>query len=137
MTIYRNRKLFFWIGLSAIVLLYALYYVFFLYGIALSMPLRGRHVVKFLFIAAVYLAGAFCVRRFAAPWMLRIWHGVYLLILVLLVLFGVYDWLIARTALELRGIADSLAEFLVSPILYVAMGIMGRRAVFEDRPDGQ
>jgi hypothetical protein len=125
----RRNKLIFWIGLAAIALLYGLYYVFFLYGIAQGMSLHGRHVIKFLFVAVVYVVGALCLKGFAAAWMLRIWRITYLVILLLLVVFGLFDWLVARTALELREIADNLLEFLVSPILYVAMRILGRRAI--------
>jgi hypothetical protein len=125
----RRNRLIFWIGLAAISLLYGLYYVFFLYGIAQGMPLRGRHVIKFLFVAVVYVVGALCLKGFAAAWMLKVWRITYLVILFLLVVFGLFDWLVARTALELREIADNLLEFLVSPILYVAMRILGGRAM--------
>ena len=110
-----------------IIVLYALYYVFFLYGRALTMPLHERHMVKFLFAFSVYVTGAICLRGSAAPWMRQLWHVVYLCVLLLLVGLGVYDWLVARTWLELREVADNLQEFLVSPLLYVAMGILGRR----------
>jgi hypothetical protein len=52
-----------------------------------------------------------------------------LLVLVGLLLLGFYDWGIARAPLSIRIVADDLQEFLVSPILYVAMGIIGRRMV--------
>ena len=110
-----------------IVVLYSLYYVFFLYGLSLNMPLHERHIVKFLFTFSVYVVGAVCLRGFAMPWMRQLWHWIYLAILVLLLGLGAYDWLVARTWLELRVVADNLQEFLVSPLLYVAMGILGRR----------
>jgi hypothetical protein len=122
----RKQQLIFWMGLLLIAGLYGLYYVFFLYGIALDMSLRGRHVLKFLFTISVYATGAFCLRGFAVPWMRWIWHGTYLVILVLLVGLGLYDWLVARTSLGVREVADNLQEFLVSPLLYVAMRIVGR-----------
>jgi hypothetical protein len=123
----RRKGVFFWGGLIAILLLFCLYYVFFLYGVSMEMPIRGRHVIKFLFIVLVYASGAICLRKFAPSWMIRVWHGVYLLILLLLILLGVYDWTIARAPVPVREIADTLQEFLVSPILYVAMRIISER----------
>ena len=117
----RKKKLIFWIGLLVIAALYGLYYLFFLYGISLDMPLRGRHVLKFLFILLVYGVGFLCLRGFAEPWMVRTWHAAYLLIVLILLGLGGYDWLIARTPLALREIAGSLQDFLVSPLLYVAL----------------
>jgi len=119
-----RRKQWFWTGLILISILYCLYYVLFLYRMALDMPIRGRHVVKFLFILLVYGAGVFCLRKWGMPWMLRVWHLCYLLIALFLLLLGGYDWTIARTPASVRSIADSLQVFLVSPILYVAMRIV-------------
>jgi len=119
-----RRKQWFWTGLILISILYCLYYVLFLYHMALDMPIRGRHVVKFLFILLVYGAGVFCLRKWGMPWMLRVWHFCYLLIVFFLLLLGGYDWTIARTPASVRSIADSLQVFLVSPILYVAMRIV-------------
>ena len=123
----RRKKLFFWIGLVLIVVFYSLYFLFFLYRIAQDMPIRGRHIVKLLFIVLTYMTGVVCLKKYAEPWMMRIWHGFYLLILCLLLCLGAYDWTIARTPLSVREIADSLQEFLVSPVLYVALGIFNRR----------
>jgi hypothetical protein len=123
-----RKKLFFWIGLVLIVVFYSLYFLLFLYRIAQDMPIRGRHIVKLLFIVLTYVTGVVCLKRYAEPWMMRIWHGFYLLILCLLLCLGAYDWTIARTPLSVREIADSLQEFLVSPVLYVALGIFNRRA---------
>ncbi len=116
-----KKKLIFWIGLLVIAALYGFYYLFFLYGISLDMPLRGRHILKFLFILGVYGVGFLCLRGFAEPWMLRTWHAAYLLILLVLLGLGGYDWMIARTPLALREIAGSLQDFLVSPLLYVGL----------------
>jgi len=91
---------------------------------ALTMPIHGRHVVKFFFILMVYGAGFACLRKWGMPWMLRVWHIVYLLIVFFLLMLGGYDWVIARTPASVRSIADSLPGFLVSPILYVAMRIV-------------
>jgi len=119
-----RRKQWFWTGLILISILYCLYYVLFLYRMALDMPIRGRHVVKFLFILLVYGAGVFCLRKWGMPWMLRVWHLCYLLIALFLLLLGGYDWTIARTPASVRSVADSLQVFLISPILYVAMRIV-------------
>ena len=119
-----NKKRWFWTGLILISVLYSLYNVLFLYRMELYMPIRGRHVVKFLFILMVYGVGFFYLRKWGMPWMLRVWHMCYLLIVLFLLLLGGYDWTIARTPESVRSIADSLQVFLISPILYVAMRIL-------------
>jgi hypothetical protein len=126
--IHAKSKLFFWIGLSVIALFYCLYYLFFMYGMFLGMPLRVRHLIKFVFILMAYGVGTWSLKKYGAAWMLRTWHILYLVTLCLLVLLGIYDWGFARAPLSVRGIADSLQEFLVSPILFVAVSLVGRLA---------
>lgn len=128
MKVHRRKTFYFWSGLILIALLYSAYYLFFLYGLSLTMPLRARHVMKFLFILAVYGVGLLGLRRSAAGWVVRSWHFCYVLGLLLLLLLGAYDWMIARTPLSLREVADDVQEFLVSPVLYVALGLLSRRS---------
>jgi len=119
-----SRKMYFWIGLAVMLILYCLYYFCFIYGLAYEIhSLRARHFVKLIFILACYAVGVITLRRLTTGWMLRLWHLIYLICLILLLLLGIYDWSIARTPLQVRMVADNLQEFLVSPLLYVAMGL--------------
>jgi len=58
---------------------------------------------------------------------MKVWNVVYLGVLLLLVLLGIFDWGIARVPLDIRVVADDLQELLISPLLYVGMGLLGRR----------
>lgn len=119
-----RKKQWFWTGLVLICIVYGFFNVLYLYKLELYLSIRGRHVVKFLSILLVYGVGVYCLRRWGAPWMLRVWHGCYLTIVLLLLLLGGYDWTIARTPAAVRALADSLHAFLISPVLYVAMRIV-------------
>jgi len=121
-----KQRILFWIGLLAITLLYCLYYFYFIYGLSREISQRAVHVVKFLFILLAYGAGTMGLRQRAAGWMMQIWHLLYAVALLLLVSLGIYDWGVARAPLALRGIADDLQEFLISPLLYVGIAILNR-----------
>ena len=118
-----KKSLFFWSGLGAMLVLYFLYYFYFINDIAHEVPLRGRHLIKLLFILTCYGIGVFALGKFAGGWVVRLWHMVYLVCLFLMLGLGIYDWAVARTPLPVRMVADNLQEFLVSPLLYVAMGL--------------
>jgi hypothetical protein len=122
----RTSALFFWTGLGVITLLYALYYLLFLYDVFITMPLHGRHLVKFLFIVLAFLAGNYCMKRYAPAWMLRTWRVIYIVGLGLLLLLGCYDWLVMRVPLTIRGVADDVQELLVSPLVYIGINILAR-----------
>ncbi|HEY8967671.1 MAG TPA: hypothetical protein VIM64_01225 [Puia sp.] len=119
-----KTKYWFWVGLVLICALYCLYYVLFLYRMAVEMPIRRRHVIKFIFILLVYGAGFISLRRWGMPWMIRVWHLCYLFIVIALLLLGGYEWVNSRAPAALRSVADSLQVLLISPILYVGMRII-------------
>jgi hypothetical protein len=129
-----KTRFFFWLGLIVLTFLYGLYYFYFLNGLAFTLALRARHLVKFLFILCAYGIGAFALPKVAAGWVMRIWHVVYGIGLLLLILLGLYDWGIARAPLGIREVADDLQELLVSPILYCVIAILNRSL---DRLTGQ
>jgi hypothetical protein len=121
-----KKQPFFWFGLAAITLLYCLYYLYFLNNVSHDMPLRTRHIIKFLSILIAYGIGTYTLRKYTTGWIMQIWHAAYAIILCLLLLLGIYDWGIARVPVQIRGIADNLQEFLISPVLYVVIGIINR-----------
>jgi hypothetical protein len=59
--------------------------------------------------------------------MMKIWHFCYILALTLLLLIGIWDWIFWIDSIQVRNIANSLHEILISPILYIAMGIINSR----------
>lgn len=123
---FKHSRILFWIGLVAIVALYCTYYLYFIYGLSREIPLRAMHFMKFVFILAAYGLGVLGLRGRAAGWKMRVWHWVYLAGLCFLVGLGVYDWAVDRVVLSIRGVADTVLEFLVSPVLYVGLGLLAR-----------
>jgi heme A synthase len=124
-----KKRLYFWGGLLAISFLYCLYYLYFIFNLSREIPLKARHVIKFLFILIAYGIGVFSLKRNTAAWMMQIWHALYAIVLLMLLSLGIYDWAVARAPLQIRIIADDLQEFLVSPILYVGIGLIGKRLI--------
>ena len=119
-----KQKRYFLFGLLAICTTYILYYLVFLYNLSHDMSLKSRHVVKFCSIIITYFIGMMAFRKNGPSWILQVWHICYGSIILLLLILGGYDWAIARTPEQLRIIADNLQEFLISPILFVAIGTL-------------
>jgi hypothetical protein len=121
----KNQRYFF-LGLAGLTLLYCLYYLYFIYVLAPELPLKARHLIKFFAIILAYVIGTFSLRKYTFEWMMQIWHWIYWIILAILLILGAYDWLIERTPLQVRIVADDLQDFLVSPILYVGIGLLNK-----------
>jgi hypothetical protein len=123
-----NKRLFFLIGLLAITLIYFLYNVFLVdVDYYRSIPSKIRHINKFGSILLVYWVGIWTLKKYTILWMMQIWHGVYAVTVVALIFIGLYDWRFGMISIPVRNIASALHEFLISPILYVGMGILNSR----------
>jgi hypothetical protein len=127
MAVWPKKKAAFWIGLLAMILVYCLYYLYFIYGLSREVSLRAMHVLKFLFVLIAYGVGMLGLRRNLSSGLIQLWNLIYAVCLLLLVLLGGYDWLFGRAPLAIRGIADNIEELLVSPILYVVISIVSYR----------
>jgi len=123
----REGRKFFLIGLTVIVLLYILYYLVFVYDVFLIVPMRVRQLIKFGFIVLIYGTGVWALRRDTARWIMKIWHLLYGCTFMFLILLGVFDWWLARTSMGVREVAGNLHEFLISPVLYIVIGLLRRR----------
>jgi len=123
-----NKRLFFLIGLLAITLIYFLYNVFLVdVDYYRSIPSKIRHINKFGSILLVYWVGIWTLKKYTILWMMQIWHGVYAVTVVILIFIGLYDWRFGMISIPVRNIASALHEFLISPILFVGMGILNSR----------
>jgi hypothetical protein len=123
-----NKRLFFLIGLLAITLIYFLYNIFLVdVDYYQSIPRKIRHINKFGSILLVYGVGTWTLKKYTIHWMMQIWHVVYAVTVIALIFIGLYDWRFGVISIQLRNIASALHEFLISPILFVGMGILNSR----------
>jgi hypothetical protein len=122
-----NRRILFFCGLLAIIIIYSLYNLVFLNrAFYYSVPRGMRHVVKLGAIAFVYVVGLLVFRRGAPRWLLSIWHLAYAAATLLLLSIGAYDGLLHTVSYPVRGFADTVEECLVSPAPYVVLWLVCR-----------
>jgi len=117
-------KYIFIFGLVAICIMYSLYRVYFDITYVPDIPGKVKHANKFLFVLIVYGIGTLTLRRYMVAWMMLIWHLIHIIFISSLLLIGFYDWLHGDITEQIRNVANSVFEFLISPVLYVSMGIV-------------
>jgi cell shape-determining protein MreD len=103
---------------------YSLYRVYFDITYVPDIPGKVKHANKFLFVLIVYGIGTLTLRRYMVAWMMLIWHLIHIIFISSLLLIGFYDWLHGDITEQIRNVANSVFEFLISPVLYVSMGIV-------------
>lgn len=119
-----NRHIY-WIGFIVIVVIYSLYNLYLVdVGYYQDIPRKMRHVGKFAAILTIYATGTFTLRKYTAEWMMFIWHIVHIVIIVLLLLAGIYDWMFGGLSIQMHNLANTLFEFLISPLIYIGVGIL-------------
>jgi len=122
-----KRQLFFFVGLLSIIILYSLYNVWLVTAEYMDATSKWvRHVIRFVVFLVVYGMGVFAFRKRCPDWLMQIWHSLYALVAVLLVLMGILGWFTGIPPFLLH-MGTSLYEFLISPVPYVVMAIINRK----------
>lgn len=121
-----NRQLYI-IGLITIILVSALYYTYFKEAEAGAMPTKIKHLSKFALVAVVYGIGTYILSKIFTSWMMALWHLIYIGVIIVLLSIGFYYWWEGDASIDVKRGANTLYEFLISPVLYVAMGIFHYR----------
>jgi hypothetical protein len=122
-----SRRKYILLGLLAIVIVYSLYNLCLVYvSYYDAIPRKVRHLNRFLSILIVYGIGYYSFKKYGVKWMSDIWNVIYAAVVILLVLIGIYDWSLGPASMQVRNIAKTLHEFLISPILYAVILIINK-----------
>ena len=115
------------VGLVAVIVVYAVYKLVLCDPRFLEDTSRAfRHFMKFGIAIAVYGLGVFAFHRNSQGWVLSVWHILYVGMLVLLTLMGVFDAVGGGLPMVARGLTTTLFEFLISPVPLVVLVVVNR-----------
>ena len=130
MSLYRTERLRWVGGLVVILIVYTLYYLYFVdHQGYYDINRKLRHVIKFFATVSVYLLGTFHLGKIRQSWMNMLWHTIHLSLLCVIMGIGIYDWTFGMVGDAIKTMAATFQEFLISPVLYVGMGILDERLV--------
>ena len=127
MKLYKSDKIRFIFGLVFVFIFYTSYYLLIVDNRDTEVLSRKiRHIITFLFTIAVYFIGTLHLGKLKARWMASIWHIVHISGLCIITLIGIIDWFILsdQPHMKLSWLARTIQELLISPVLYVGMGLL-------------
>jgi hypothetical protein len=116
----------YWRGMLLMVLVYTLVQLLF-YHPPFALPAwvqTYRQVFRWVTITIVYVTGIYVLKNSSEAWLLYLWNLVHLVVIGYLLLLAAYEYLIAPVPYGLRASVEPIVEFLVSPIIYIGMGIL-------------
>jgi hypothetical protein len=115
------------LGLVAIILVYTLYYMLFVYVSYFNdIPRKVRHISRLISIIIVYGIGYCAFKKYDVKWIRSIWNFVYFTVVIMLILIGIYDWSFGPASAQTRNVAKTMHELLISPVLYAGILIINR-----------
>lgn len=126
MNLYKSNKVSFIIGLLLIIIIYSIHYLYFLDNVDLVISKKARHLGTFITTIIIYFIGTFHLGKLPNTWMSTLWHLIHISGLCILSILGIFDWFISEISLSLRSFAHSIQELLLSPVLYVCMGLLNK-----------
>lgn len=124
MKLYKSHKIRFFAGLFLILIVYTLYYLLFVDTAPIKIPTFNKHFITLSTTLIIYFIGTFHLGKLPDNWMSFVWHITHITGLFILSALGLYDWLINDLSLNLKSFARSIKEILISPVLYVGMGLI-------------
>ncbi|ULC58307.1 hypothetical protein MBM09_10280 [Flaviramulus sp. BrNp1-15] len=75
---------------------------------------------------AVYFVGTIHLGKLEDTWMSTLWHLIHISGLFIITSLGLFDWFVLEISKSLKHLAYTIQEILISPVLYVAMGLLNR-----------
>jgi hypothetical protein len=116
----------FWVGLLVIFLIYTAYWVLLAENkSALKIPAIYRHILKMAVVFAVYFSGTYFLGKLPQKWLIQLWHFIHITLISILIFLWLWHFGIKNLPLYFRRLGFSIHEFLISPLLYLATGILG------------
>ncbi|KJD36589.1 hypothetical protein PW52_02785 [Tamlana sedimentorum] len=128
MKIYKSDKVRFIAGLILIVIVYSWNGLFFITENQewMKLPKLTFHLIRFGVTIVVYFIGTYHLGKIKESWMSTIWHLVHVSGLIIITSLGLFDWFIMEIPRALKSFAHNVQEILISPVLYVAMGLLNK-----------
>lgn len=128
MKLYKSDSVKFISGLIFIIIIYSWYYLYFMNdeGSWKSYSNLAFHLIRFGTTIAVYFVGTFHLGKLKDSWMSSLWHLVHVSGLIIITSMGLFDYFILEISRNLKEFAHTIQEILISPVLYVAMGLLNK-----------
>ena len=126
----KSQKFWLLVSLSAMMLVYSIYFLLVREPfIQQHWPLnrKVRHVVQWVGILLVYAFGIVYFKKCPQQWQLQLWNILHWIFIPLLALLGLYDWATTNgLPIGLRLLAQSFGEALISPVFFVSIMLLQR-----------
>lgn len=123
----KSDKIRFVSGLIFICIIYSCYQIFFKENNDIGLiPRKLRDIIRFSVTVGIYFVGTFHLGKLKDTWMSSIWHIVHISGLCIITTIGLYYWVFTDMAKSVIHFANSIQHILISPILYISLGLLNR-----------
>ncbi len=118
----------YWKGLLALIPLYTIaQLIYYLPTTDIPIPINIFPLSPvWILISIIFLTGWWILKKIGVQWIISIWKGVHIMIIGIVLIILVGNKAFDKVPLGSLSSVRPMIEFLISPILYIALGIMYR-----------
>jgi hypothetical protein len=118
----------YWKGFAALLLAYTLLQLVYYVPTKSLSEVVGKTTFSplWLLLVMVYVAGAWILSRTGVGWLNVLWHLVHISLISFVLLVLAYGRLIGPVPYGIAAAVRPILEFLISPVLYLAVGLLYR-----------
>ncbi len=118
----------YWKGLLALIPLYTIaQLIYYLPTTDIPIPINIFPLSPvWLLISIIFLTGWWILKKIGVQWIISIWKGVHIMIIGIVLIILVGNKAFDVGPLGILSSVRPMIEFLISPILYIALGIIYR-----------
>ena len=116
----------YWTGLVLLLVGYLLLQLLYFYPTnALPEAVKGFPLSPvWCLLAMVYLAGGWILNQVGVRWQRAVWHVVHILLISYAMMVLAFGRFIGSVPYSIHSTVRPILEFLISPVLYIAMGLL-------------
>lgn len=128
---------FYWQGFIVVLVAYSIIYLTDYSSVLIlpHNPVLAKQITRWFAIALVYGSGIFVLRKTKVIWLSSLWHLIHLALFGYLLMIGFYELLIAPVPYAIRASVAPIVEFLISPFLYLLMGVLHHTLIISQSND--
>jgi hypothetical protein len=118
----------YWKGFAALLLAYTLLQLVYYVPEAMMPEVVKKTTFSpiWLLLVVVYAAGGWILSKTGVGWMRALWHIVHISLIAFAMLVLAYGRLIGPVPYGIAASVRPILEFLISPVLYLAVGLLYR-----------
>lgn len=100
-----------------------------------DLPRKINHLLKAFLLLTISGIGYLPFRKMKMNWTIQLWTLFHIATILIIFLFGIWDWMMGRSNLMSRSFAEGLFKFVASPVPFLVMVFLVNNSSLKTKRD--